>query len=168
MMATFRMTETFEAVLDEILTSWTALDLAIGHYDGSIRDAKEKRTILLESLSDAIRQEKYEMGEIAEFINEYMYDSFFMELDDNSPFDIARVCMEAWAVCKQGRVPQIPGRKNGANCSIVQNLTEEVDESASDIDDTEMADDPNPQSRPPQPRTITDEDGWTTVVPKQL
>jgi len=162
-----RVVEAFETVLDEILASWTALDLAVGHYDGPLRDAQEKRAVLLESISDAVRQEKYELNDIAEFINDYMYENFSMDLDDNSQFDVARVCMEAWCVCKEGRVPQIPRRKNGATCSVVQDLAVEVDSEDNDAEDTEMVDDSQPRARSSNPKTITDDDGWTTVCPKQ-
>lgn len=164
-----RLVESFEVVIEEILSSWTALDLAIGHYDGSISDAKEKRTVLLESLSDAIRQEKYDVNDIAEFINDYMYENFFMELDDNSEVSVARVCIDAWIACKQGRIPQIPGGRNGASCSVLQDLAVEVDDEIDGSDeDTEMADDSHGSSRQINPKTITDDDGWTTIVPKKL
>ena len=160
-----RFAESYEKVLDGVLASWTALDLAVGHYDGPIRDAQEKRIVLLESISDAVRQEKYELNDIAEFINDYMYENFSMELDDNSQFDVARVCMEAWAVCKEGRIPQIPGRRSGATCSVVHDLAVEVDEDGEDVEDVDMADGSRPHA--PHPKTVTDEDGWTTVIPKQ-
>jgi uncharacterized protein YeeX (DUF496 family) len=166
-MSVNRVVESFETAIDGILSSWTALDLAIGHYDGSIRDAKEKRAVLLESLSDAIRQEKYEVNDIAEFINDYMYENFFMELDDHSEVSVARVSMDAWIVCKQGRIPQIPGGRNGASSSVLQDLAVEVDDEIDDGDeDIEMADDSHVTGRLSNPKTITDDDGWTTIVPK--
>lgn len=162
-----RSSETLEKVIDQVLSSWTAMDLAIGHYDGSIREAKEKRTVLLESLSDAIRQEKYELNDIAEFINDYMYENFFIELDDHSQVSVARVCMDAWAACKQGVVPQVPDGRNGASSSVLQDLAVEVDDETEGADeDTEMVDDSHVPARSSNPKTITDDDGWTTIVPK--
>ncbi len=164
-MSPTRVVESYERVLEEILASWTALDLAVGHYDGPIRDAQDKRIVLLESISDAVTQEKYELNDIAEFINEYMYENFFMELDDNSQYDVARVCMEAWLVCKEGRIPQIPGRRSGATCSVVQDLAVEVDDEVDESGDTEMVDE---SRRATNPKTVTDDDGWTTVIPRQI
>jgi len=157
----------FEDVLDQILTSWTALDLAVGHFDGQLREAQEKRQILLEAISDSIRDEKYEVQDIAEFISEFMYEHFFMELDDESHFGVAKVCMDAWIMCKEGKLPQIAIRVSGSGASVLKDISEEVDEDV-EMEDSNMQDESGePSQSVNRPHVVTDEDGWSTIVPKQ-
>jgi hypothetical protein len=155
----------YEDVLDEVLTSWTALDLAGGQYDGQLREAREKRQVLLEAISDAVREDKYEVQDIAEFINEYMYEQFFMELDDESHFGVAKVCLDAWNMCKNGQRPHMIKQTSGSSCSVIKDVSEEVDQDA-DMEDSHMEDDSEQSQSANRPHVVTDEDGWSTIVPK--
>ena len=134
------------------------------HYDGQYREGQDKRQTLLESLADAIRGDKFELEDIAEFLNEFMYDMFSMELDDNSHYDVAKVAMEAWVLVKQGIRPQITKRQSGASCSELKDQTEEVSDDE-DMEDTDMTDEPSKSSS--QPKIVTDDDGWSTIVPQE-
>jgi hypothetical protein len=155
----------YEEVVDEILASWTALDLAIGHYDGQLRDAHEKRQVLLEAISDAVSEDRYEVQDIAEFINEYMYENFFMELDDESHIGVARVCIDAWNMCKTGQRPVVAKRASGSSCSVIKDDSEEIDEDA-EMADSHMDEEPS-SNHCNRPHVVTDEDGWSTVVPRK-
>ena len=151
--------EVYEEALEDLLSSWTALDLVMTHYDGPVREAASKRQVLLENISDIVREDKYDVPSIGEFINDYMFEKFHMELDDESHFSVAKIAMEAWELAKRGIRPQIPKTQNGARGSLVQEIVEEVD------GDSGMEDD-EPSQSAPQPRIVTDEDGWSTILPR--
>lgn len=151
--------ELFESVLYEILSSWTALELAVQHYDGPIRDAHAKRQELLECLCDAITEDKYTVEDIAEYLCDFLFEKFYLELDDNSHFEVATVSIQAWAMCKSGTRPVVAHNKNSAGGSIVKEMIEEVDFSDAD----ENMDGPSVSSQR-QPRVMTDDDGWSTVM----
>jgi hypothetical protein len=156
--------QVFEEVLDDVLSSWTALDLAITHYDGHFREGQEKRMTLLGSLSDAIRSERFEAEEIAEFLFSFMDEDFNMELDDNSHVDVANTCMNAWSMIKEGVRPHLARRGPGQSVAVIEDQTEEVEGEV-------MEDDDSPPERSQfnnNPRIVTDEDGWSTVVPKNI
>lgn len=158
--------EIFERTIDLVLSSWTALDLAVSHFDGSYREGQNRRTSLLEALSDSIRPGQYSEIDIAEFISEYMLEQFSVELDDNSHYEIAKVLIDSWARIVQGCPPAIVKRSSGAAGSVTQNCIEEVS-SAEDDDDVCMEVTDDKPSRPdPQSRIITDDDGWSTVLKK--
>jgi hypothetical protein len=154
--------QVLEEVLDAILGSWTALELAVAHFDGQYRDAQNRRQTLLESLTDALLSNQYELVDIAEFLNEYMLEQFSMELDDNSHYEVAKVALDAHAMIRQGVRPHIRRREHGAAVSMLKDQTEEV----SDNEDMECDAEPQSQSSH-QPRIITDDDGWSTVVPRE-
>ena len=148
-----------EVFLVELLESWTALELAVSHFDGQYREAQERKQTLLTSLSEAIATDQYSGEDVAEFINEYMFEQFSMELDDDSHIQIAGIMMEGWKLIKQGVQPQLPKRKSGASMSTINDQAQET----SDVEDEEMADS---SSKPTGSRIVTDEDGWSTVVPR--
>ena len=152
--------ESLERFLMAVLGSWTAFELASTHYGGNFRDAQRKQQLLLDSLVDAVLSDQYEVDDIAEFLNLYLFDEFSMELDDMSHVEVARVVLDGWSLIKQGVVPALPGRASGARASTFADNTEET----SDVDDdTNMTDAP---SQSHQPRIVTDEDGWSTVIPR--
>jgi hypothetical protein len=151
----------FEEVLAQILNSWTALELAVTHFDGQFRDAQHNKQQLLESLCDAIVEDKYSQEDIAGYVNDYMFDHFHMELDDDSQFEVAKASMDAWTICRTGARPHIARRPNGANCSIVKEEVDEVDEDEDMGDDSPR--DPS-SSTQRQPKVVTDEEGWSTVM----
>lgn len=153
--------QTFESVLGEILSSWTALELAVQHYDGPIKVAQEKSVDLLESLCDAITTDKYSMEDISEYICEFMLEKFHMELDDDSHLQVAAVALQSWGLCKTGVRPVVAQKRNSVGGSVIRELVEEVEDS--DDDDDMMGDGPSSSSNR-QPRVVTDEDGWSTVM----
>lgn len=156
----------FESAIDSVLSSWTALDLAVSHFDGQYREAQRRRDTLLESLSDSIRPGQYSEIDIAEFINEYMLEQFSLELDDNSHHEIAKLLIESWNIIRQGHTPRILKRSSGAALSVTNNLIEEV--ACADGEDVEMDldDTVNHHQGNHHPRITVDEDGWSTVLPK--
>lgn len=151
--------QVLEEALDAILGSWTALELAVAHFDGQFREAQNRRQTLLEALTDALIANQYEVADIADFLNEYMLEHFAMELDDESQYEVAKVSMDAYTLVRQGVRPEIRAKQNGASVSTLKDQTEEV----SDNEDMEC--DGQAQSTH-QPRIITDDDGWSTVVPR--
>ena len=157
--------QVFEEVLDDILSSWTALELAMNHYDGHFREGQDKRMVLLGSLSDAIRSEQYELEDVAEFLFKFLDEEFNMELDDNSDVDVAAVSTHAWQLVRQGIRPQLVRRVAGASVSVIQDHTQEVEGEPADAD---MEDDAGGKSQfANQPRIVTDDDGWSTIVPRE-
>lgn len=158
--------QVFEEVLDDVLGSWTALELAMTHYDGHFRDAQYKRMTLLGSVSDAVRSDKYELEDVAEFLYSFMDEEFNMELDDNSHVDVASVILNAWYMVRQGVRPQLAKRATGAAVSVIQDKCEEVD-GGEETDDVNMDDEDDKRNQSNhQPKIVTDEDGWSTVVPR--
>ena len=157
-----RHQEIFEDTIEVVLSSWTALDLAVSHFDGNFREGQRRRQMLAEALSDSIRLGDYTQLDIAEFIDEYMLDQFSLELDDNSHHEISRVLMDSWNLIRQGEFPQISKRRSGAASSITKDYIEEV--SSDDDDDVDM--DTHETTNVSHPRIVTDEDGWSTVVRK--
>ena len=151
--------EVLDQFLVAVLSSWTALELASTHYGGNFRDAQRKQEALSESLSDAILSEQYGVDDIAEFLNLYLFDEFSMELDDMSHIQVATVILNGWNQIKQGVLPTVLTRPSGAKASTFADNTEET----SDADDDDMEDGP---SQSHGPRIVTDEDGWSTVVPR--
>ena len=153
--------EVLDQFLFKVLGSWTALELASTHYGGNFRDAQHKQQVLLESLSDAVISDQYGVDDIAEFLNLYLFDEFSMELDDSSHVEVATVILNGWSQIKHGVIPQITGRSSGARASTFTDNTEET----SDVDDDANMTEERSQSH--GPRIVTDEDGWSTVVPRQ-
>lgn len=156
----------FETTIDTVLSAWTALDLAVSHFDGNYREAQRRRETLLESLSDSIRPGQYSEIDIAEFINEYMLEQFSLELDDNSHHEIAKLLVESWNLIRLGQTPRVSKRSSGAALSVTNNLIEEV--ACADGEDVEMDldDTVNPHQGNQHSKLFIDEDGWSTVLPK--
>jgi hypothetical protein len=152
--------EVLEGFLDELLSSWTALDLAVTHFDGQYREAQARRECLIESLTDAIIAETFEVTDIAEFLTEFLFEQFSVELDDESHYQVATVISQGWKLIKQGVRPQFPKRASGATNSTIADNTEEVsgDEDAETHGESMQSNS--------GPRIVTDEDGWSTVVPR--
>ena len=148
-----------ESFISNVLESWTALELAVAHYGGQYREGQAKRISLTESLSEAVLTDQYEVEDIAEFLNLYLFDEFSMELDDMSHFEVAKVLLDGWSQIKRGLVPAMLQRSSGAQHSTLADNTEEVSDAE---DDTEMGEEPTKSSN--GPKIITDEDGWSTVV----
>jgi hypothetical protein len=148
-----------EKFLVDLLDSWTALELAVSHFEGQYREAQERKHTLLVSLAEAIVSEQFSAVDVGEFINEYMLEQFSMELGDDSHIQIAGIMMEGWKLVKQGIQPQLPKRINGASMSTINDQVQET----SDVEDEDIGDSSN---RPVGSRIVTDEDGWSTVVPR--
>lgn len=146
----------FARVVEEILGSWTALELAIAHYDGQYRAAQEKREELSSALCQVVPEEKYSVVDIAEYLAEYMLEKLFVELDDNSHVDVANLLLVAWGMIREGRVPVVHTRQSGAGASQLRSEIVEVEES----------DMPLTEHRQPQLQMEVDDDGWSTLVRK--
>jgi hypothetical protein len=148
-----------EEFVQAVLGSWTALELAVGHFGGNFRDAQTTRLLLVESLSDALRSDQYDVNDIAEFLNLFFFDEFSTELEDGSQLEVAHVLMNGWNMIKQGIRPCIASKESGARVSTVSDAVEE----SSDIEDGDETVGAASHSTIGA-RIVTDEDGWSTVI----
>ena len=157
----------FASVVEQVLASWTALDLAVGHYEGQFRAAQEKRINLYTSLCDVIPEEKYSAIDIGEYLADYLLEEFAVELDDNSHFDVANVLLNSWSMIKEGKVPNLSSVQSGMAGSVLRSDIVEVDGCVTGESSLLHATNGGQTEQPHQSLQMeTDEDGWSTIVRK--
>ena len=150
----------FNSIVEQVLVSWTALELAVAHFDGQYRTAQDKRIYLYTILCEIIPDEKYTVVDIAEYLADFMLEEFSLELDDNSHFDVSNLLISAWSMIKQGKVFTVSINKSGAVGSVLRSDVVEVEEDSP----CESVDAEKKERQCIQMET--DEDGWSTIVRK--
>jgi hypothetical protein len=148
--------------IDNYLSAWTALELGLNHYEGHPNEARELKNDLLSEIVHIVSTGQYNETDLAEHLADFLDERLHVDVGDNSHIEVSRMAFEACRLLHSGQVPRTVQRRGG-NQSVIQGNIEEV----SGDEDEEMNDDQMESGRDNQPRVVTDDDGWSTVVPRK-
>uniref|UniRef100_A0A914D0T5 Pre-rRNA-processing protein TSR2 homolog n=1 Tax=Acrobeloides nanus TaxID=290746 RepID=A0A914D0T5_9BILA len=170
--------EKFSEVVWRILKSWTAYQLALKVQMGG-SETNEKNRWFHEVLTDFLySNSNLEIFEIADWIDELIFNDFNLILEDNSSDEISQNLVQCskWLRANEtekiaeflSKLPPDDRILSAAAQSSKEARGEESDSSDSESEDESMEEQPTEDSsREKQPKTVTDEEGWTTILPKK-
>lgn len=161
--------------VDRLLRSWTGFQLAITMQSGGPNTYEKSQWFLQELCDFVLHQKDLEEDELADWINQILYNDFDLVLEDESTDWIAeslikcRRWFESDETQLNGFLSSLPSE---ASVQQAANQSKTIDSDASDFEEEINVDNTGDlssiqYSKTRQPRMVTDEDGWTTVLSRK-
>ncbi|GMR46241.1 hypothetical protein PMAYCL1PPCAC_16436 [Pristionchus mayeri] len=170
----------WRAIVDRVLNVWSSYQLGVEQQAGGDETA-EKHVWFGDVLADHIANSRgLNADGLEEWITSLLYQDFDLVLEDDSTYPTSHLLLEAhgyWKAGDRGRLSQLMGTlpseervrearrasRRGADQEEEdgdegETLEEEEDEHGDKDDEDE-----GKPKRDRQPRTVVDDDGWTTV-----
>uniref|UniRef100_A0A915B7P7 Pre-rRNA-processing protein TSR2 homolog n=1 Tax=Parascaris univalens TaxID=6257 RepID=A0A915B7P7_PARUN len=167
-----------------LLRSWTGYQLALKMHTGG-SSTSEKALWFLEVLTDYVaNRHNLQEEELVDWINEILYVEFDLILEDNSSEWIAESLLKCahWSRMDEqsnlddflSRLPSDRAIEEATNRSRRERSSSDDEEDEETMDDDDENEDEEQRrtdvasSRKERtPRAVTDEDGWTTILPRK-
>ncbi|PAV62270.1 hypothetical protein WR25_05739 [Diploscapter pachys] len=175
----------WKGVVQRVLEVWSGYQLALEHASGG-DDTRQKHEWLVDVLSEHVLVTRgLKNDDLETWLSSILYEDFNLVLEDDSVYQTACFLLEAFGYMKNKDVARLqqllnslPSKetvelaKRQSQAEMQGDSDEEMDGmegiEEDDQDSDEDIEDGNEESesrstRQRQPRTTTDEDGWTTV-----
>uniref|UniRef100_A0A0N5A7U2 Pre-rRNA-processing protein TSR2 homolog n=1 Tax=Syphacia muris TaxID=451379 RepID=A0A0N5A7U2_9BILA len=180
--------------VDRLLNAWTAYQLAVKMQSGG-PDTEAKSQWFYEELCHyALNEKNLDVEDLEDWISQIMYNEFDLILEDNSADWLADSLLKCRMWLETGQLTQLniflsslPSKAavqqateqsktvNDDGLDFDENMNEDnnsednnvEDENTSDVDSDQRISSLNSKQRSRQPRMVTDDDGWTTILPRK-
>lgn len=169
--------EAFTVACRTVISCWTALNLAVENGWGG-DNSQEKRSDLMQLVTDfCLSKKELYTDEVEDLLFERMQSLFFVDIEDESEVEIARILVQLHNSCSKGDVSfaqelcQKLTKCDSSLCRLKDNVVEASSDESDDMEEVDAEGKPKQGNthdsritRNRQPKTEQLEDGWTKVL----
>ncbi|KAK1933476.1 hypothetical protein X943_003829 [Babesia divergens] len=169
----FTAVETFGRACRTVLSCWTALNLAVENGWGGDSSVQKCEDLIKLVIDFCLSKKQLYTDEVEDLLLDQMQTLFFVEIEDGSEVEIARLLVQLHNTCNTGdwsfaqELCQKLTKCDSSQCRLKDNVVvvnSDDSDSAIDIDHVDSNIAAVQGERRRQPKTEELDDGWTKIL----